>query len=194
MKKVILIGLASVCLTGPAWAKIEIIEAAGEPFFEHGVEAHLKAFAAWPDPLIQRLYKAVAESRKTVWIGPVTKDPATRHVSGSPTRWNTKDLDDDNVALYIPARDLGVGNKKLDVLIHEFVHAYDRVAFKHKNPSGEIRERRAVFFQNVFRDRAGKKLRNDYRGRFATEEYQKARSEHRVGEAAKYLFEHNDLP
>ena len=59
-------------------------------------------------------------------------------------------------------------------LAHEFVHALD-LAYGRYHRDYEVRERRAVFVQNIWRDLQEYKLRKSYHGRFPTREYQAAR-------------------
>jgi hypothetical protein len=57
-----------------------------------------------------------------------------------------------------------------------------------------VRERRAVFMQNVWRAHLGRKLPTDYHGRFATLDYQDAARRGAVGELARYIFTRSDFP
>jgi hypothetical protein len=62
------------------------------------------------------------------------------------------------------------------------------------HPDGAVRERRAVWIQNLWRDRLGQPLRTSYHGAFATLDYQFAA---RRGLQARYeerLFNANDFP
>jgi len=60
-------------------------------------------------------------------------------------------------------------------LIHEIVHATD-LANGNYHSSYPIREKRAVFFQNIWRNTHSKELRTSYHGRFETNEYQKSKN------------------
>jgi hypothetical protein len=151
--------------------------------------------------LIRNLQNATA----AVTIKPITSDKSTWHVNGEKSRSHTEALDgksraderniSTNSIIYINTNRITRTHKSYNsgTLIHELVHAYD-LSFGKYHGSYPIREKRAVFFQNIWRDAHSVALRTNYHARFETNEYQKAKEAGRLNWFAKYCFEHNDTP
>lgn len=154
---------------------------------------------------LKELVKTAANSSRTIRITPITDNPSTWHANGKKSRSHTEALDSQrrgterntstNSVIYINENRITLNHKtyKSGTLIHELVHALDLANGKyHRDYS--IREKRAVFFQNIWRQSHGKKLRSDYHGRFKTLEYQNAVASGKVKQFVKHYFVNNDLP
>ena len=76
---------------------------------------------------------------------------------------------------------------------HELVHAHD-IAYGQYARENPVRERRAVFMQNVWRARLGTPLRPTYHGRFDTLDYQDALRRGTLSELEDYIFNRSDFP
>lgn len=91
------------------------------------------------------------------------------------------------------------GTYKSGTFVHELVHALD-LAYGLYNSAVKIRERRAVFFQNMWREAKGEDLRENYHGKFVTDDYQRAVRAGRAGRpndvaaVTAHLLLHNDFP
>lgn len=152
--------------------------------------------------LIQNIEKL---SSSTITIRPITNDQSTWHKSGKKSRSHTDALDDmrrgaarntaANSVIYINTNRITQTHKTYNsgTLIHEIVHASDLANGKYHS-SYPIRERRAVFFQNIWRSTHAKKLRTDYHGRFETDDYQKAINLGTLKQFVSHYYEYNDTP
>ena len=154
---------------------------------------------------LAKLIQNIERSSSTITIRPITNDKSTWHKSGKKSRSHTKALDNmsrgaarntatDSI-IYINTNRITQTHKTYDsgTLIHEIVHASDLAHGKYHS-SYPIREKRAVFFQNIWRDTHSKKLRTDYHGRFETNEYQKAKKSGELNQFVQYYFAYNDTP
>lgn len=156
-------------------------------------------------PYLSQLINSIQRSSSTITIQPITNDRSTWHKSGVKSRSHTKAVDNKsrgaerntktNSIIYINQNRVNQAHKSYDsgTLIHELVHAHD-LAYGKYNGSYPIREKRAVFFQNIWRDTHLKTLRTDYHGRFETKEYQKAKQAGKLNQFVNYYFAHNDIP
>jgi hypothetical protein len=79
------------------------------------------------------------------------------------------------------------------VLAHELTHALD-LANGRYNRDATVRERRATFMQNAWRDHIGSELRVSYHGRFPTPDWQEAKRRGAIEQYANYIFNRADLP
>ena len=176
-----------------------------DPTFHRRVQAALTILERSEDPPIRRLHAAVVASPATIMIRPITNDRATWHPDGDRTRGHTEPTDSrprsegrtkpTNAIIYVPpdAVEPGSAHWKNGLLVHELVHALD-LASGHYHRDSTVRERRAVFLQNVWRARLGYKLRTAYHGRFATVDYQDASRRGTVDELVRYIFTGSDFP
>src|SRR5262249_36103422 len=134
-----------------------------------------------------------------------TDDPATWHDKNDRHRPHTEPADGKargagrtkptSAILYVPP-DAVERNSTLwrhGAFVHELVHAHD-IAYGLYARENPIRERRAVFLQNVWRARQGAKLRSSYHGRFPTLDYQEAVRRGTLAEVEHYIFTRSDLP
>jgi hypothetical protein len=173
--------------------------------FDEQVNAALASLARSEDAPIRQLHEAVVSSPATIVIRPITNDRSTWHSSGDPDRRHTEPADGGSKAtgrrkptgaiVYIQVVDVdsrsAIWNQ--GVLVHELVHAVD-LAYGRYHPDDTVRERRAVFLQNVWRARFGNSLRSTYHGHFATTDYQDAKRRGMLNEYARYIFTRADLP
>ena len=154
---------------------------------------------------LAKLMQNIKKSSSTVTIKPITNDKSTWHKSGKKSRSHTLALDDksrgaarntptDSI-IYINTNRITKAHKTYSsgTLIHELVHASDLANGKYHG-SYPIREKRAVFFQNIWRNMHSKELRTDYHGRFETDEYQKAIKSGNIKQFVSHYFEYNDIP
>ncbi len=185
----------------PAKADI-VIE--GSNIFKEKVKSNLSA-ARRSSKHLARLIQRIDNSSSTITIKAITNDPSTWHKSGKKSRSHTKALDDlkrgaersaaTSSIIYINKNRITQTHKTYNsgILIHEIVHASDLANGKYHH-SYPIREKRAIFFQNIWRDTHSKKLRTDYHRRFETTEYQQAKKAGELNKFVKYYFSYNDIP
>ena len=176
----------------------------GSSDFEIKVITHLYE-AKNSSPYLAQLIGRIQSSSSTITIKPITNDRSTWHKSGKKSRSHTKALDNKsrgaerntatNSIIYINKNRINQNHKsyRSGTLIHELVHAYDLANGKY-NRKYPIREKRAIFFQNIWRDTHSKKLRTHYHRRFETKEYQRAKNADKLNQFFEYYFTHNDLP
>lgn len=154
---------------------------------------------------LAKLIQNIKRSSSTVTIKPITNDKSTWHKSGKKSRSHTKAHDNKsrgaerntptNSIIYINTNRITKTHKSYTsgTLIHELVHASDLANGKYHS-SYPIREKRAIFFQNIWRNTHSKKLRTNYHGRFKTDEYQKAIKSGKIKQFVSHYFEYNDTP
>ncbi len=203
MKRVVryLLGLFICLCACHAWATI-IID--GRPAFKAKVEQHLVE-AKVKSPYLSALITAAERSKRRVYIKPITNDKSTWHYSGKKSRSHTEALDNKkrgaqrntptDAVIFINKNRITREHKtyKSGTLIHEFVHAVDLIGGKYHGDY-KIRERRAIFFQNIWRSLHGKTLRADYHDRFKTLDYQNALRENSLEKFVNDYFSSNALP
>lgn len=156
-------------------------------------------------PYLAELLEKLENSPVKISIKPVTSDPSTRHRDGSRTRSHTKPLDGKgrrgarnsptSSEIYIYTKRITKNHRsyKSGTFVHELVHAYD-LATGNYHSDHEIREKRAIFFQNIWRKAHSKSLRSNYHQRFDTTEYQDAEDSGVIDKFIKYYYSHNDIP
>ncbi len=154
--------------------------------------------------LAKLIYK-IQNSPSTITIKAITNDRTTWHKSGKKSRSHTKALNNKsrssarnspvNSIIFINTNRITKTHKsyKSGTFVHELVHALD-LAYGNYHSNYPIREKRAVFFQNIWRNAHSKKLRTDYHGRFKTLEYQTAKKTGKLKQFVIYYFTHNDIP
>ena len=176
----------------------------GSDDFKQQVEAYLEQGRKISHHT-RRLIDEAGRSRHPIRIRALTDDPKTWHRNGDASRSHTRvvrrraeDGQTRGVAgarIYINPKRISATDKTYShgTLIHELVHALDLVN-DHYHEDYVIREKRAVFFQNIWREAHGKRLRKHYHKKFDTLEYQQASENGRIGEFVEYYFTHDDLP
>lgn len=176
----------------------------GSNDFKRKVKTNLSE-AEGSSAYLVKLIQSIKRSSSTITIKPITNDQSTWHKSGKKSRSHTKALDNKsrgaerntatNSIIYINTNRITRTHKTYNsgTLIHEIVHASDLANGKYHS-SYSIREKRAVFFQNIWRNTHSKKLRTDYHGRFETNEYQEAKKAGKLVQFVKYYFAYNDIP
>lgn len=180
------------------------IETEGPPEFQQQVKDYLNK-GKKISPHTKRLIDTLANASRRVRIEPVTEDPSSWHPGGDPTRSHTRAARGKSKAIkkqrpvdaiiYVNENRINPSHKSYTrgTLIHELVHAHDLTAgLYHKD--FVIREKRAVFFQNIWRMWHSKKLRSHYHKKFDTQEYQQALNTGLTGQFVDYYFQYNDLP
>jgi hypothetical protein len=189
--------LAGVVALAPAHAS--------DAVFADRVAASLTALQRSGDPIIRELSLAVAQSPADITIRAITDDRWTWHSDGDRTRAHTEPADHRPKSagrekpaaaiVFVPpeAVDQRSSRWKDGTLVHELVHALDLSSGRYDRDV-TVRERRAVFMQNVWRAHLGRKLRADYHGQFATLDYQEAARQGSVGQIARYIFTRSDFP
>jgi len=194
-------------LPGLLWAGvvIDIPAVSGHSTFNQQVTAALAILGRSQDAPIRQLHAAVVASPATIVIRPITDDPATWHDPSDRRRRHTEPVDGGAKAsgrtkptgaiVYILPDDVDPRSSawKQGDLVHELVHALD-LAYGRYHRDDTVRERRAVFLQNVWRARLGAQLRTTYHGRFATMDYQDASRRGTLSELAQCIFTQSDLP
>ena len=173
--------------------------------FNEQVKIALASLSRSEDAAIRQLHDAVVSSPATIIIRPITDDPATWHDPGDPNRRHTEPVDrrpkatgrskPTGAIVYIQTVDVEPHDAawKQGDLVHELVHAVD-LAYGRYHADDTVRERRAVFLQNVWRARFGSSLRSTYHGRFATMDYQDAKRRGILNEYGQYIFTRADFP
>ena len=154
---------------------------------------------------LQKLVNSAKNEGASITVKPITNDKSTWHKSGKKSRSHTKAKDalsrgaqrnraTDSI-IYINVNRITQSHKsyKSGTFIHEIVHAVD-LARGNYNKDYSLREKRAVFFQNIWRQKHSKELRKDYHGRFKTLEYQKRFANGGIDEFVNYYFNNSDIP
>ena len=157
------------------------------------------------DPLIPRLVAAARAAPATITVREITADNSPWHESGDADRGHTDPADGKpkrrcrakpaDAIVYVMRSGVQPGTRrwKNGLLVHELVHALDLAAGRF-HADGPVRERRAVFVQNVWRSELGYPLRADYHDRFATLDYQEAAKKGALARYAEYIFTRADFP
>ncbi|MBP8309347.1 MAG: hypothetical protein KAY46_18885 [Burkholderiaceae bacterium] len=199
---------AGLALTAPPTLAVLVTDAppgSRETQFHQRLSAALSELAKSRDPLLRELLAAVKASPGRIVVRPLTDDPATWSSDGDRDRAHTEPADrrpkrigrsaptDAIVFLNRDAVDEGSSHWRGGVLVHELTHALDLSTGRY-NADVRVRERRAVFMQNVWRQRVGYPLRASYHGRFATLDYQVASKHGEIAEFGRYLFTGPDFP
>jgi len=173
-------------------------------FYEQ-LRQSLAVLAESPQPHVRQLLAAVAAAPAAVTFRPVTDDPATWASDGDRERGHTQPVDGrpknegrtrpTGADVYLPPWSVDMRTPRWHdgLLVHELVHALD-LTTGHYHPDVRVRERRAVFMQNLWRDSTGTPLHGSYHGEFPTLDYQEAKREGRIEEYAAYVFHRSDFP
>ena len=181
------------------------VEAGADPAFRTKVVATLAALERCEDAVIRRLHAAVLAAPAAITVRQITEDPATWHADGDRDRGHTDPADgrpkgkgrstSTGAIVYIPVSAVQPGNPrwKSGLFVHELMHAVD-LAYGRYHPDYTVRERRAVFVQNVWRARLGAALRATYHGRFPTVDYQEAARRMTLDAYVRALFAGADFP
>ncbi len=135
-------------------------------------------------PYLRQILEAAKNAPVEIVITPITDDPSTWYSNGDRKNSHTKRYGRQNLGssiIFIDPDRIDPSHRSYSkgTLPHELVHAID-FAYGRLNPDYEIREKRAVFVQNIWRDLHGNKLRKSYHGRFPTLEYQSAKEKGRI--------------
>lgn len=175
-----------------------------EPKFYENLRAMLHQLSNSRDPIIRELYEAAKNAPASIRFRPMTDDRSTWNSDGSRDRAHTEPDDKRpkregrskpaDATVFVPPNAVAPGNAhKSGVLVHELTHAID-LAYGRYNKIAAVRERRAVFIQNVWRANVGGPLRTSYHDRFSTLDYQDAARRGAIDEYARYIFTRSDFP
>lgn len=188
---------AALNLDGPAGS--------GDPRFYQQLRTALASLERSADPYIRQLHAAVVAAPGMVGFRQMTDDPATWSNDGDPDRGHTEPADSrpkragrtqpTGATIFVPRSALEPGSARWNsgLLVHELVHALDLAGGRY-NRDYTVRERRAVFMQNIWRQHAGHRLRVAYHGKFATVDYQYALRRGAIAQYAQYIFARADFP
>ena len=177
----------------------------GNPRFYEKLQAALAALERSGDPHIRRLHAAVVAAPGTITFRQMTDDPGTWSNDGDSNRGHTEPNDSrpkregrtkpTNATVFLPqsAVEPGTPRWKSGLLVHELVHALDLASGRY-NRDYIVRERRAVFMQNIWRQHVGYKLRVSYHGQFDTMDYQDASRSGATADCLRYIFTTADFP
>ena len=197
--------LLLTALPAHAALNIDTPATAADPQFHRQLKAALAGLARSPDPVLRQLHAAVLASPGRVTIRPLTSERATWGSDGDPDRAHTRPDDgqpkhqgrasptDATIYLNRDGVEPGRPRYKGGVLVHELQHALDLSAGRY-HPDVTVRERRAVFMQNVWRQQIGYRMRDAYRARFPTQDYQTAAARGELDAYVRHLFTRADLP
>ncbi len=181
-----------------------IVEIEGSSTFRQQVEDYLEKGRKISHHT-RRLIDAANDAAWLIRIRPVTDDPATWHRSGVSSRSHTRvvrlrsaERTRDaklRAVIYINPARIEPQHKSYarGTLIHELVHALDLVN-DHYHSDYVIREKRAVFFQNIWREAHGKRMRRHYHHKFDTLEYPRAAQAGQIDEFVDHYFKNSDMP
>ncbi len=155
---------------------------------------------------IKRLIETAENAAVVIKIRPISDDPATFHKRAKkdakcrtvPSDKAKPDLarsEPTGATIYLRGGSVDPGNKAYNKgnTMHELALAVD-LATGHYHADQNIREKRAVFFQNIWRDAHDKSLRNRFSGTCTTEEYAKAKANGQIDQFVAHYFSENDLP
>ena len=177
----------------------------GSPAFYDKLRNALAMLERSDDPRIRQLHAAVVAAPGRISFRQMTDDPATWANDGDPDRGHTEPVDGrpkregrtkpTDCIIYVmqSAVEPGSSRWKSGLLVHELVHALDFATGRY-NRNWTLRERRAVFVQNVWRAHVGFRLRDSYHGKIPTLDYQFASQRGSVAEYLDYLYSRNDFP
>lgn len=172
--------------------------------FTNDVNALLGALES-SNPDLSRFIEQARRSPAQIIISPITDDPATWHEDGDRTRSHTEPLDgkpknlgrsvSTNSVIYLNPKRIDSKERSFEegTLVHELIHALD-FAYGRYDARYEIRERRAVFLQNLWKDLSGYRLRESYHGRFSTLDYQNAKRSGKIRDYIEHILTRSDLP
>jgi hypothetical protein len=178
-----------LCLACGASAEraVETPPSQGDTEFERDLRELLEVLRESPQAELGRLIDRAENAPVEIVIVPITDDETTWHRSGKRSRSHTDPVDGrptklgrsepTGARLYLNPEALRPGAKRYrnGTLVHELVHAVD-LAYGQYNADYAVRERRAVFMQNLARELNGYKLRGSYHERFPTRHYQEAKT------------------
>ncbi|MBI4526795.1 MAG: hypothetical protein HY695_23610 [Deltaproteobacteria bacterium] len=204
---VILPALMLIVATESALAVLAVDNATGpaSPRFHRQLRTALALLERSDEPHIRLLYAAVVTAPGTITFRQMTDDRATWSRDGDPNRGHTQPSDSrpkrqgrtkpTNATIFIPESAVKPDSArwKGGLLVHELVHALDLASGRY-NRDYTVRERRAVFVQNIWRHHVGYRLRVSYHGAFATMDYQFASERGAIAEYMNFILRRNDFP
>ena len=204
LMRYVLVWIALLPAAAAAGLVTEAPKGINEPKFYESLRVMLDQLSNSKDPIIRELYETAKNSPASIHFRPMTDDRSTWNSDGTGTRAHTEPDDKrpkgegrtkpTGATVFVPPKAVDPTNgHKSGVLVHELTHAID-LAYGRYNKTATVRERRAVFIQNVWRARVGGVLRRSYHDRFPTLDYQEAARRGAIGEYARYIFTRSDFP
>lgn len=174
------------------------------PAFYANLRAALDELSRSGDPHIRQLYEAARNAPGPIRFRPMTGDRTTWNADGSRTRAHTEPDDGRpkregrtrpvGATVFLPPAAVDPAKPRHSgVLVHELTHAID-LAHGRYDRAAPVRERRAVFMQNLWRAGLGAPLRTSYHGRFPTLDYQEAARRGAIDAYAHDLFTRSGFP
>lgn len=191
-------------LCGAGSSNAIVIPAGEDPAFNNRVRSYL-AEAKQKSPYLNDLIRAAETAPNVIYVYPITDDKSTWHYRGDRTISHTDPRDSKprgaarntptDSYIFINLERIDPNNRTFGrgTLIHEFVHAMD-LAMGQYNSDYTIREKRAVFFENIWRESQNYNLRTSYSGRFPTREYQNEKTSNRIEQFIAHYHSSNDVP
>ena len=177
----------------------------GSGQFQDQLRAALTMLAQSNDPAINQLHAQLVSAPGVVTFRQMTDDRATWSNDGDPNRGHTEPSDGGpkregrtsptDATIYIPQSAIVPGSERWrsGLLVHELVHGLDLATGRY-NRDYAVRERRAVFLQNIWRERTAFSLRTSYHAVFPTMDYQYAKSLGLTANYLEYIFSRSDFP
>jgi hypothetical protein len=200
----LLLWIALLPATAAAGLITDSPKGVNEPRFYENLRAMLDQLSKSKDPIIRELYETAKNAPAAIHFRPMTGDRSTWNSDGTRARAHTEPDDKrpkregrtqpTDATVFVPPNAVDPTNAhKSGVLVHELTHAID-LAYGRYNKTAAVRERRAVFIQNVWRARVEGPLRTSYHDRFPTLDYQEAARRGVINEYARYIFTRSDFP
>ncbi|MFH1147985.1 MAG: hypothetical protein V1736_09810 [Pseudomonadota bacterium] len=173
--------------------------------FAANVNRFLKSIEGSSNEHLKAIVRAARNSPTKIMVSPITDDRSTWHKDGDRTRSHTEPLDgkpkklgrsaSTPCVIYMSPSRLDPNDRSYGqgTFAHELVHAID-LAYGRYHTDVELRERRAVFVQNLWRNANGYRLRDSYHGGFATLDYQCAKEQDKVSQFIGHILCRPDIP
>ncbi len=197
--------LAAAAESAVAVLVVEGPAGSGNPGFYDKLRAALAILERSDEPNLRRLHAAAVAAPGRISFREMTDDPASWHSDGNPDRGHTEPDDGRpkregrdrpaDATIFIPRSALEPGSARWrsGLLVHELVHALDLATGRY-NRNYVLRERRAVFVQNLWRQHIGFQFRDSYHGKFPTLDLQFASQRGTIPEYLNYLYTRKDFP
>lgn len=191
-------------LMGVESAKAIVIPAGKDPAFNNQVRDYIAA-AKETSPYLFNLIRIAETLPNVIYVFPITDNEDTWHYSGNRNRSHTDPRDSkrrgaarntptDSYIFIVPGLiDPNDHNYGRGTLVHELVHAVD-LAKGLYNREYPLREKRAGFFENIWREAHDYPLRTNYADRFPVIEYQVAKSAGGIEDFIEHYYNNNDVP
>ena len=168
--------------------------------FERNIRDQLIGLRASENPHLSKLIKQADRTPETITIRPATIADANSWCGRTSPKISCFRIRKtaegaERLVLYFPPWQVDLENPKAHrgIVAHELSHVVDKI-YNRYHSRKEIRERRAMFFHNMWRDEQGLRLFKMYNRKWDATDYQRAKSGGQLAQAVNYLFSHRDLP